>query len=30
MSPARGPDSWVLNPGFKGWGWAFDIVGGSA
>jgi len=26
MSPARGPDSWVLNPGCYGWGWAFDIV----
>jgi small subunit ribosomal protein S12 len=29
MSPARGPDSWVPNPGFKSWGWAFDIVGGG-
>ena len=25
MSPARGPESWVLNPGRKDRGWAFDI-----
>jgi len=30
MSPARGPESWVPNPSINGWGWAFDIVDGSA